>query len=158
MCVPVVKVVAECLALSSSEQTQELAQHLLHQLFTVSNDITTDSIPTLTHIPSSPKGNPHYQSQVYKALIGLLPSSSPTAQRMAANTLREIQVDTVLVYSTWPANCQYVASSQQPSMGAVSVAIVEPTLLLLRSLHADVQYEGTVYIVIATSDPLPLPL
>lgn len=93
------KVVAECLALSSSEETQELAQQLLHQLFT---------------------GNPHYQSQVYKALIGLLPASSPMAQRMAAHTLRLIQ----------------------PSMGAVSVAMVEPTLQLLCSLHADVQHEG----------------
>ena len=32
----VVKVVAECLAVSSSEETQELAQQLLHQLFNVS--------------------------------------------------------------------------------------------------------------------------
>ena len=33
---PAVKVVAECLALSSSEETQDLARELLYQLFTVS--------------------------------------------------------------------------------------------------------------------------
>jgi len=95
-----VKVVAECLALSSAEETQEYARNLLHQLST---------------------GDPHYHSQVYKALVALLSSTSSEAQRMAAYTLRLIL----------------------PSMGVASASIVEPTLQLLRSLHVDVQHEAS---------------
>ncbi|XP_064387854.1 armadillo-like helical domain containing protein 1 isoform X2 [Halichondria panicea] len=65
-----VKLIAECLALSQSEVTQEEARHLLHQLSA---------------------GNPRYQSQVYNALVALLSSASSEAQRMAAYTLRLIQ-------------------------------------------------------------------
>ena len=43
------------------------------------------------------QGNPHYQSQVYKALVALLSSTSSVAQRMAAYTLRLIQVHTLLL-------------------------------------------------------------
>ena len=149
VCDAVVKVVAECLALSSSEETQELAQQLLHQLFTVSESLhhfnrshSHTRTHTLTHVCAhythththththahahartrtctrtcthththshththtltltltlTHQGNPHYQSQVYKALIGLLPASSPMAQRMAAHTLRLIQVCVLL--------------------------------------------------------------
>jgi len=38
--IPGVKVVAESLALSSAEETQEYARNLLHQLSTVSNYVT----------------------------------------------------------------------------------------------------------------------
>jgi len=38
------------------------------------------------------QGNPHYHSQVYKALVALLSSTSSEAQRMAAYTLRLILV------------------------------------------------------------------
>jgi len=37
--IPGVKVVAECLALSSAEETQEYARNLLHQLSTVSSHV-----------------------------------------------------------------------------------------------------------------------
>ncbi|XP_031549299.1 armadillo-like helical domain containing protein 1 isoform X2 [Actinia tenebrosa] len=94
-----IRAVAECLAKSNSEETQDLARNLLHQL---SN------------------GNPKYENQVYKALIALLKSSSPKAQQMAAQTLRIIQ----------------------PVIGTASPTIVDPVLMLLRSLHLEVQYEA----------------
>uniref|UniRef100_A0A6I8R9S4 Armadillo like helical domain containing 1 n=1 Tax=Xenopus tropicalis TaxID=8364 RepID=A0A6I8R9S4_XENTR len=65
-----VRAVAECLAKSKVEETQEQAQVVLE---------------ILAH------GNPKYQYQVYKGLIALLPSGSPNAQRLALQTLRVIQ-------------------------------------------------------------------
>ncbi|XP_071495178.1 armadillo-like helical domain containing protein 1 [Diadema antillarum] len=65
-----IRAVAECLARSKSEETQECARSLLQNLA---------------------QGNPKFQSQVYKGLIALLPCSSPKAQQMAAQTLRIVQ-------------------------------------------------------------------
>ncbi|XP_053325930.1 armadillo-like helical domain containing protein 1 [Spea bombifrons] len=66
-----VKAVAECLAGSKMEETQEQAQILLELLA---------------------KGNPKYQNQVYKGLIVLLPCASPKALQLALQTLRTVQV------------------------------------------------------------------
>ena len=66
-----IRAIAECLAKSRSEITQEHARHLLQTLA---------------------QGNPSYEAQVYKGLIALLPCSSPKAQQMAAQTLRVVQV------------------------------------------------------------------
>ena len=66
-----IRAVTECLARSTSPPTQERAQGLLFELF---------------------EGNPHYQSQVYKALIALMAASNTNAQRLSASTLRDIQV------------------------------------------------------------------
>lgn len=66
-----VRSIAECLAKSKSEETQEEAQVLLD---------------SLVH------GNPKYQNQVYKGLIALLPSASPKAQQLSLQTLRTAQV------------------------------------------------------------------
>lgn len=66
-------------------------------------------------------GNPRYEVQIYKALISLLSTASPKAQQLAAETLRYVQG---------------IVSHASPS-------IVEPTLLLLRSLHVEVQYEAS---------------
>lgn len=63
--------IAEFLAKSQSEETQEQVQILLD---------------SLVH------GNPRYQNQVYKGLIALLPSASPKAQQLALQTLRNAQV------------------------------------------------------------------
>ncbi|XP_075688680.1 armadillo-like helical domain containing protein 1 [Rhinoderma darwinii] len=65
-----VRAVAECLAKSSMEDTQEQAQVLLE---------------LLAH------GNPKYQTQVYKGVIALLPCASPKAQHLALQTLRIVQ-------------------------------------------------------------------
>lgn len=65
-------------------------------------------------------GNPKYQQQVYKAMIALLKSASAYAQQIAAQLL------------------QYVL----PMMDGPNIAIIQPCLLLLRSLHIEVQYEG----------------
>ncbi|XP_071983661.1 armadillo-like helical domain containing protein 1 isoform X3 [Engystomops pustulosus] len=65
-----VRAVAECLAKSKMEDTQEKAQELLE---------------LLAH------GNPRYQTQVYKGLIALLPCTSPKAQYLALQTLRTVQ-------------------------------------------------------------------
>ena len=66
-----IRAVAECLAKSQSEETQESARFLLQMLA---------------------QGNPKFEMQVYKGLIALLPCSSPKAQQMAAQTLRIVQV------------------------------------------------------------------
>ncbi|XP_045440709.1 armadillo-like helical domain containing protein 1 [Pipistrellus kuhlii] len=65
-----VRSIAEFLATSKSEETQEQVQVLLN---------------ALVH------GNPKYQNQVYKGLIALLPSVSPKAQQLALQTLRTAQ-------------------------------------------------------------------
>lgn len=65
-----IRAIAECLAKSKSEQTQEAARGLLEKLA---------------------RGNPKFENQVYKGLIALLPCSSPKAQQMAAHTLRIVQ-------------------------------------------------------------------
>lgn len=66
-----VRSIAEFLAKSKSEETQEEVQVLLD---------------SLVH------GNPKYQNQVYKGLIALLPSTSPKAQQLSLQTLRTAQV------------------------------------------------------------------
>ena len=66
-----IRAVAECLARSHSEVTQERARYLLQTLA---------------------EGNPKFQMQVYKGLVALLPCSLPKAQQMAAQTLRVVQV------------------------------------------------------------------
>lgn len=68
---PGVRAIAEFLAKSKSEETQEEVQILLD---------------ALVH------GNPKYQNQVYKGLIALLPCGSPKAQQLAMQTLRIAQV------------------------------------------------------------------
>uniref|UniRef100_A0A8C6H6U1 Armadillo-like helical domain containing 1 n=1 Tax=Mus spicilegus TaxID=10103 RepID=A0A8C6H6U1_MUSSI len=94
-----VRAIAEFLAKSKSEETQEEVQVLLE---------------TLVH------GNPKYQNQVYKGLIALLPCGSPKAQRLALQTLKTAQsivgathpsiVDRVLtVLSTVHLEVQYEA-------------------------------------------------
>ncbi|KAM4722937.1 armadillo-like helical domain containing protein 1 [Rhinophrynus dorsalis] len=65
-----VQAVAQCLAKSTLEETQEQAQILLESLA---------------------YGNPKYQNQVYKGLIALLPCVSPKAQQLALQTLRTVQ-------------------------------------------------------------------
>lgn len=65
-----IRAVAECLAKSRTEETQECARSLLQNLS---------------------QGNPKFEVQVYKGLIALLPCSSPKAQQMAAQTLRVVQ-------------------------------------------------------------------
>lgn len=65
------RAIAECLATSQIERTQETAQMLLE---------------SLAH------GNPKYQNQVYKGLIALLPCTSPKTQQLVLQTLRIVQV------------------------------------------------------------------
>ncbi|XP_059923982.1 armadillo-like helical domain containing protein 1 [Gadus macrocephalus] len=72
-----VKVVAECLAESDWDDTQEAAQVLLE---------------TLVH------GNPRYQPQVYQRLVGLMASSSPPALQRIIRTLRAVQAEVKTVH------------------------------------------------------------
>ncbi|XP_027433744.2 armadillo-like helical domain containing protein 1 isoform X1 [Zalophus californianus] len=65
-----VRSIAEFLAKSKSEETQEEVQLLLD---------------SLVH------GNPKYQNQVYKGLIALLSCTSPKAQQLSLQTLRTAQ-------------------------------------------------------------------
>ncbi|KAB0385738.1 hypothetical protein FD755_000694 [Muntiacus reevesi] len=78
-----VRSIAEFLAKSKSEETQEEVQVLLDSLI---------------------HGNPKYQNQVYKGLIALLPCASPKAQQLALQTLRTAQLIKDLVnYDVRPA-------------------------------------------------------
>ncbi|XP_021489055.1 armadillo-like helical domain containing protein 1 isoform X2 [Meriones unguiculatus] len=79
-----VRAIAEFLAKSKSEETQEEVQVLLD---------------TLVH------GNPKYQNQVYKGLIALLPCGSPKAQQLALQTLRTAQS---IVGATHPSIVEHV--------------------------------------------------
>ncbi|XP_046905857.1 armadillo-like helical domain containing protein 1 [Hypomesus transpacificus] len=74
-----VRAIAECLAKSKTEETQEAAQALLE---------------SLAH------GNPKYQTQVYRGLIALLPCTSPKAQQLVLQTLRIVQA---IVKSSHPS-------------------------------------------------------
>uniref|UniRef100_A0A1I8GFC6 Armadillo-type protein n=2 Tax=Macrostomum lignano TaxID=282301 RepID=A0A1I8GFC6_9PLAT len=65
-----IRAVAECLAKSKSERTQDSARYLLQSLA---------------------DGNARFVEQVYKGLIAVLPCTSPTAQQMAVQTLRFVQ-------------------------------------------------------------------
>ncbi|KAL4237129.1 hypothetical protein ACF0H5_005510 [Mactra antiquata] len=65
-----IRAIAECLAKSKSEETQDACRNLLLMLA---------------------QGNPKFEVQVYKGLIALLPCSSPKAQQMAAQSLRTVQ-------------------------------------------------------------------
>ncbi|XP_047655842.1 armadillo-like helical domain containing protein 1 isoform X2 [Tachysurus fulvidraco] len=66
-----VKVVAECMVKSDSEETQHTASRLLE---------------SLAH------GNPTYQQQVYEGLVSLLTCSSPTTTQLTLHTLHTVQV------------------------------------------------------------------
>ncbi|XP_076582207.1 armadillo-like helical domain containing protein 1 isoform X1 [Chaetodon auriga] len=65
-----VKAIAECLAKSNTDETQETAWTLLESLF---------------------HGNPKYQNQIYKGLIALMTCTSPKAQQLVLHTLRTVQ-------------------------------------------------------------------
>jgi len=66
-----VKAIAECLARSNADETQETARALLE---------------SISH------GNPKHQNQIYKGLIALLTCTSPKAQQLALHTLHTVQV------------------------------------------------------------------
>lgn len=67
-----IRAVAECMAKSKSEETQEAARYLLESLA---------------------EGNPRFADQVYKGLIGILLCNSPKAQQLALQTIRILQVN-----------------------------------------------------------------
>ncbi|XP_051234005.1 armadillo-like helical domain containing protein 1 [Dicentrarchus labrax] len=65
-----VKAIAECLAKSNTDETQETAWALLESLS---------------------RGNPKYQNQIYKGLIALMTCTSPKAQQLVLHTLHTVQ-------------------------------------------------------------------
>lgn len=65
-----IRAIAECLAKSKSDETQDVAKNLLLSLA---------------------EGNPRFCGQVYRGLIALLPCTSPKAQQMAAQCLQVVQ-------------------------------------------------------------------
>ncbi|XP_036749046.2 armadillo-like helical domain containing protein 1 isoform X6 [Manis pentadactyla] len=79
-----IRSIAEFLAKSKSEETQEEVQVLLD---------------SLVH------GNPKYQNQVYKGLIALLPCASPKAQQLSLQTLRTAQS---IIRTTHPSIVDHV--------------------------------------------------
>eukprot|EP00062_Callorhinchus_milii_P014492 gi/632963730/ref/XP_007898048.1/ PREDICTED: uncharacterized protein C1orf228 homolog isoform X2 [Callorhinchus milii] len=72
-----VRAIAECLAKSKLEKTQEQAQILLELLA---------------------QGNQKYQVQVYKGAIALLPTTSSKAQQLALQTLNNLQPIVKITY------------------------------------------------------------
>ncbi|KAA8590015.1 hypothetical protein FQN60_013380 [Etheostoma spectabile] len=65
-----VKSIAQCLARSNTDESQEAAWALLE---------------SLSH------GNPKYQNQIYKGLIALMTCTSPPAQQLVLHTLQTVQ-------------------------------------------------------------------
>ncbi|KAI8848748.1 hypothetical protein BC829DRAFT_443531 [Chytridium lagenaria] len=96
-----VRAVADCLARSRSEVTQDYCRNLLYQLGL---------------------GNPKFLMQVYKSLLSLLTSTSPspTSQQMAGQALRMLL----------------------PSIQSIHASVVDATISLLKSPHIQIQYEG----------------
>lgn len=70
-----IRAIVECLAKSKCEETQEYCQEILLSLS---------------------QGNPKFEQQLYKALIALLPCTSPKAQQIAVSSLRIVQVQHIL--------------------------------------------------------------
>ncbi len=66
-----IRMIGDCMSLSKNQSFQDLARQLLTLLGT---------------------GNPKYTAQIYKTLISILLSSSPTAQHYAGRALRSILV------------------------------------------------------------------
>ncbi len=66
-----IRSVAECMAKSRSEKTQEAARDVLELLA---------------------EGNPRFRDQVYKGLIAVLPCDSAKAQQLALQSIRILQV------------------------------------------------------------------
>ena len=73
--------IAECLAKTNTEETQDSAWALLE---------------SLSH------WNPKYQNLIYKSLIALMACSSPKAQQMVLHTLRVVQVQLEMKLHTKP--------------------------------------------------------
>ncbi|KAF4021870.1 hypothetical protein G4228_013355 [Cervus hanglu yarkandensis] len=132
-----VRSIAEFLAKSKSEETQEEVQVLLDSLI---------------------HGNPKYQNQVYKGLIALLPCASPKAQQLALQTLRTAQsiigtthpsiVDCVLkVLCTMHLEVQYEAIELikdlvnydvRPALLKGLVALLIPSFKETSKLHSEI--------------------
>ncbi|KAJ3124126.1 hypothetical protein HK100_011355 [Physocladia obscura] len=112
-----VRTVADCLARSRSETTQDYCQNLLFQLGVVSIIIFVVFVLELLW-----QGNPKFLMQVYKSLLSLLTSSasSPTGQQISGQALRMLL----------------------PSIPTVHPSIIDATISLLRNPHIQIQYEG----------------
>ncbi|XP_038188710.1 armadillo-like helical domain containing protein 1 isoform X5 [Arvicola amphibius] len=107
-----VRAIAEFLAKSKSEETQEEVQILLD---------------ALVH------GNPKYQNQVYKGLIALLPCRSPKAQQLAMQTLRIAQA---IIGATHPSIVDCVLKV----LGTMHLEVQYEAIELIKDLiHYDVR-------------------
>ncbi|KAM7324455.1 hypothetical protein ACRRTK_016760 [Alexandromys fortis] len=107
-----VRAIAEFLAKSKSEETQEEVQILLD---------------ALVH------GNPKYQNQVYKGLIALLPCGSPKAQQLAMQTLRIAQA---IIGATHPSIVDCVLKV----LGTMHLEVQYEAIELIKDLiHYDVR-------------------
>ncbi|XP_030428427.1 armadillo-like helical domain containing protein 1 isoform X2 [Gopherus evgoodei] len=103
-----VRSIAEFLANSKSEETQEQVQILLD---------------SLGH------GNPKYQNQVYKGLIALLPCTSPKAQQLSLQTLRTVQA---IVGSAHPS----IADAVLGVLSSVHLEVQYEAIQLIKDLMA----------------------
>ncbi|XP_015263773.1 PREDICTED: uncharacterized protein C1orf228 homolog [Gekko japonicus] len=109
-----VRSIAEFLATSKSEETQEQVQILLDNLG---------------------HGNPKYQNQVYKGLIALLKCTSPKAQQLSLQTLRIMQT---IVGQAHPS----IVESVLGVLRSVHLEVQYEAIQLIRDLMAyDVQLE-----------------
>ena len=106
------------------------------------------------------QGNPHYQSQVYKALVALLSSTSSVAQRMAAYTLRLIQVHTLLLEYENELVMNSLVPSPPPQLsllaacitrylydcGVIKLDIASELYSIERFSHVDLRQQMKVYV------------
>ncbi|XP_046848247.1 armadillo-like helical domain containing protein 1 [Xenia sp. Carnegie-2017] len=128
-----IQAVAECLAKSTSEKTQDSAKLLIQELAT---------------------GNPKFQGQLYKALISLLRVASPKAQQIAAEILRIVQpmvkttaptiVDSVLMLlRSFHLEVQYEASELIKDLinYDVQLPLIKGLISLLKPCMKDVHVD-----------------
>ncbi|KAF6026958.1 C1orf228 [Bugula neritina] len=115
-----IRAVAECLAKSKSDQTQDTAKNLLLSLA---------------------EGNPRFCQQVYKGLIALLPCSSPKAQQMAAQCLLKVQP---MIENAHPSIVEPLLSSTRTLHLEVQYEAIQLILLLMNYSVRDKLLEGLI--------------
>uniref|UniRef100_A0A3Q3R3Y1 Armadillo like helical domain containing 1 n=1 Tax=Monopterus albus TaxID=43700 RepID=A0A3Q3R3Y1_MONAL len=89
-----VKVIAECLAKSNAEETQEVAWTLME---------------SLSH------GNPKYLNQIYKCLITLMTHTSPKTQQLVLHALRTVY-SRLFVTLTFLLMCKVLSEAEMIKM------------------------------------------
>uniref|UniRef100_A0A5K3F0T1 TIR domain-containing protein n=1 Tax=Mesocestoides corti TaxID=53468 RepID=A0A5K3F0T1_MESCO len=98
-----IRAVAECMAKSNSEQTQEAARSVLELLA---------------------EGNPRFRDQVYKGFIAVLPCDSAKAQQLALQSIRILQAGNPVANRALIDRINCIMESLHLSVQAAAVELV----------------------------------